>query len=95
MGQEEIPADPATDEQGVSAVYKDLSELSHRNRNHLVKKYDRTQKSSKRHEGRAVPAASGGARLTPEGVNCTSGEGSQGNAGNCWVLQPLKQGQEK
>lgn len=96
MGQEEIPADPATDERGVSAVYKDFSELSHRNTNHLVKKCDRTQKSSKRHEGRAAPAASGGGRLTPEeGVNRTSGEGSRGNAGNCWVLQPLKQGQEK
>ena len=58
MGQEEISADPATDEHGASAVYKDLSELSHRNTSLLVKKRDRTQKSSKRHEGRAAPAAS-------------------------------------
>lgn len=49
-GQEEISADPATDEQCVSGVYKDLSELNHKNTNNLVKKRDRTQKFSKRYK---------------------------------------------
>lgn len=79
MDQEEIFAHPAIDEQCVSGVYKDLSEFNHKNTNNLVKKRDRTQKFSKRHEGWVAPAASGGCRLTPEeGVNHTSVGGVSG-----------------